>query len=108
MSDVFGPASLAAGQTLSSFTTFLPRLSEVRKANVENDTGMVGDVRLGEVAACAISLGIGVIASSLSGSPVPMYAAGFMAVILICVYESALRGNSLFEPKTVEKVYDNA
>lgn len=108
MNDVFGPAALAAGQTLSSFTTFLPRLSEVRKANADQDSGMVGDVRLGEVAACAIALGIGVIASSLSKSPIPMYAAAFMAVILICVYESALRGNSLFEPKAVEKVYDNA
>jgi hypothetical protein len=97
MSDVFGPASLAAGQTLSSFTTFLPRLTEVRKASID-DPGMAGDVRLGEVAACAISIGVGVIASSLSRSPVPMYAAAFMAVILICVYESALRGTNLFEP----------
>lgn len=98
MSDVFGPASLAAGQTLSSFTTFLPRLSEVRKAG-RDDPDMVGDVRLGEVAASAISIGIGVIASSLSGSPIPMYASAFVAVILICVYESALKGDNLFSPR---------
>lgn len=101
MSDVFGPAALAAGQTLSSFTMFLPRLTEVRKASAD-DPGMVGDVRLGEIAACAIAMGIGVIASSLSRSPVPMYAAAFMAVILICVYESALRGQNLFEPMVVK------
>lgn len=100
MSDVFGPAALAAGQTLSSFSTFLPRLSEVRKANAGAEPGMVGDVRLGEVAATAIALGVGVIASSLSRSPVPMYAAAFVALILIAVYEVALRGDSLFEPRS--------
>lgn len=98
MPDVFGPASLAAGQTLSTFTTFLPRLSEVRKAAAD-DPDMAGDVRLGEVAASAISIGIGVIASSLSGSPIPMYACAFIAVILIVVYESALNGNNILSPK---------
>lgn len=98
MSDVFGPAALAAGQALSSFTTFLPRLSEVRKAD-PGDPGMLGDVRLGEVAACAVSIGIGVIASSLSGSPIPMYAAAFIAIILIAVYETALNGTDIFSPK---------
>lgn len=101
MSDVFGPASLAAGQTLSTFSTFLPRLSEVRKASRE-DTDIIGDVRLGEVAACAISIGIGVIASSLSGSPIPMYAAAFIAVILIVVYESALKGDNILSPRRVD------
>lgn len=99
MSDVFGPASLAAGQTLSSFMAFLPRLSEVRKANADTDSDLVGDVRLGEVAASAIAIGVGVIASSLSKSPVPMYAAAFVALILIVVYEIALRGDRVMEPK---------
>lgn len=103
MSDVFGPASLAAGQALSSFSTFLPRLSEVRKASRE-DADMVGDVRLGEVAACAVSIGIGVIASSLSGSPIPMYACAFISVILIVVYETALNGNDIFSPGSLSSV----
>lgn len=101
MSDVLGPASLAAGQAFSSFATFLPRLSDIRKAD-PGDPGMMGDVRLGEVAACAVSIGIGVIASSLSGSPVPMYAAAFISVILIAVYESALNGRDLFSPSPKE------
>lgn len=99
MSDVFGPASLAAGQTLSGFITFLPRLSEVRKANASAEPSIVGDVRLGEVAASAIAIGVGVIASSLSGSPIPMYSAALVAVIVICVYEAALRGDRIMEPK---------
>lgn len=99
MSDVFGPTALVAGQTISGFASFLPRLSEVRKANAETDTDMVGDVRLGEVAATAVSLGMGVIASSLTRSPIPMYAGAFVAIMLIIVYESALRGNDILSPK---------
>lgn len=99
MSDVFGPASLAAGQTLSGFMTFLPRLSEVRKANAGAEPEMVGDVRLGEAAATAIAIGVGAIASALSGSPIPMYAAAFVALIMIVVYEIALRGDRVMEPR---------
>lgn len=98
--NALGPASLAAGQALSSFTTFLPRLSDVRKAR-SDDPGMIGDVRLGEIAASAVTLGIGVIASSLSGSNAPMIAAIIVAGILISVYEAALRGDDLFSPKEV-------
>lgn len=99
MSDVFGPAALAAGQTIAGFSTFLPRLSEVRKANAGAEPEIIGDVRLGEVAATAIALGVGAIASALSKSPVPMYAAAFIALVLIVVYETALRGDRLFEPR---------
>lgn len=98
MSDVLGPATLAAGQSISAFTAFLPRLTEVRKAD-PGDPGMVGDVRLGEVAASGIAMGIGIITASLTRSAIPMYAAAFMALILIFVYESALRGNNIFSPK---------
>lgn len=108
MSDVFGPAALASGQALTSFATFLPRLSDVRKANAATDTDMTADVRLGEVAATAITIGVGVIASSLSGSPVPMYAAAFVALILIVVYECALRGDNLFEPTKLVAVTRDA
>lgn len=99
MSDVFGPASLAAGQTMTGFLAFLPRLSEVRKANAGAEPEIVGDVRLGEVAASAVALGVGAIASSLSGSPIPLYAAALVALIVITVYEIALRGDRVMEPR---------
>lgn len=99
MSDVLGPATLAATSGFNAFSTFLPRLSDVRKANASTDTDIVGDVRLGEVAAFATALGIGVIASSLSRSPIPVYAALFISIVLFCVYETALRGNSVMNPK---------
>lgn len=100
MSDVFGPAAMAVSQTVGSFSTFLPRLSEVRKA-APNDPDMAGDVRMGEVAAVAITLGVGAITSSLSKSPIPIYSALFVAIMLVVIYECALRGHRLFEPGKV-------
>lgn len=108
MSDVFGPATLAATQGFSAFQTFLPRLSEVRKSDPVNDPDIIGDVRMGEVAAMATTLGIGAISSSLSRSPIPMYAALFICIVLICVYEAALRGDRPFTPKNEEAVIRNA
>lgn len=96
MSD-FGPAAMAVGQTVGGFSTFLPRLSEVRKA-MPNDPDMVGDVRLGEVAAVSLSLGVGAITAALTKSPIPVYAALFMSVMLVVIYECALNGTRLFEP----------
>lgn len=49
------------------------------------------DVRMGEIAASSITLGIGVIASGLSGSPIPIIVGAVMAGFLIVLYESALR-----------------
>lgn len=98
---MLGPATLAAGQTITAFSTFLPRLSDVRKAE-PNDRSMVGDVRMGEFAAIGIALGMGSITASLTKSAVPMYAAGFMIAILLFTYESALRGNDPFSPKVVD------
>lgn len=46
MSDMFGPASLSVGQTLSSFITFMPKLSDVRKTDANANPEMVGDVSL--------------------------------------------------------------
>lgn len=94
---MFGPASLAVGQTVSAFSSFLPPLSQVRKATAENSE-MIGDVRLGEIAAVTVSLGTGAIASSLTGSPVPILAGAVMALVLVCLYETALRADRPLEP----------
>ena len=106
-SDALGPATIAIGQSVGAFQFFLPRLSDVRKSTVDTDPDMAGDVRLGEVAAATLTLGIGIMVSSLSGSPYPAYVSVLMCLILICVYESALRGNKPLQPRTL-KVDDNA
>ena len=91
-----GGATLALSQTVGSFTAFLPRISDVRKAGAD-DKAMRGDVRLGEIAATAVSVGIAMTMSALTDSPIPVYAAVFTATILICVFETALRGERLLE-----------
>jgi hypothetical protein len=45
---------------------------------------------MGEFAAATIAIGVGVIASSLSGSPAPAFVAVIMSVVLIALYEKAL------------------
>lgn len=100
-SDALGPATLAITQSVSSFQFFLPRLSEVRRADKEHNPDLVGDVRMGEVAAATLCLGIGAMVSSLSGSPYPAIVAVIMVVILVCVYETALRGDKPMNPPAV-------
>lgn len=98
--ELIGPATLGVTQGISAFVTFLPKLSEVRKANVEVNTDTAADVRLGEIAAVTLTLGIGVITSSLTGSPVPAYTAVFMCAVLVTLYECTLRADRPLEPKT--------
>ncbi len=96
--EIFGPATLSMSQAISGFNSFLPKLSEVRKA-APNDPDMAGDVRMGEVGASTLVLGVGIIASSLTGSPAPIVTGMFMCLVMICLYEIALRGDRPFNPR---------
>lgn len=93
-----GAASIALGQSVGAFQFFLPRLSDVRKSTMD-DADMVGDVRMGELAAGAVCIGIGAMVSSLSGSPYPAMVSVGMALLLVCVYEAALRGDRPMNPR---------
>src|SRR3954471_3444037 len=99
--NMFGPASMILSQGISSFTTFLPPLAEVRKASAD-EPGTAGDVRLGEVAAATLTIGLGAIASSVVGDPLPTYISIVVSIALICIYESALRADRPFEPKIID------
>lgn len=105
-SEIVGPASLVVSQSFSAFTHFLPPLSEVRKANPEANPDIVGDVRMGEIAAMTMAVGVGAILSSLTGSVVPSAVAFIMTLVLICLYEAALNGNRPGNPpdKTLSSV----
>jgi hypothetical protein len=92
-----GAATIALGQTVGAFQFFLPRLSDVRKSTMD-DVDMVGDVRMGEVAASALCIGIGAMVSSLSGSPYPALVSVLTAGVLVVLYETALRGNKPMNP----------
>lgn len=88
-SEALGPASLAMGQAVTSFSIFLPSFTAVRQGS-RSDKDLCNDVRMGEFAAATIAIGVGVIASSLSGSPAPAFVAVIMSVVLIALYEKAL------------------
>lgn len=104
MPDITGTALLSVTQGISAFGAFLPKISEVRRADPVNNPDVAADIRMGEVAAATLTLGIGVIASSLTGSAVPVYTALLMATILVCLYESTLRAHRPFESKTLTLV----
>lgn len=84
-----GIATLAITQGIAQFNVFLPRLSEVRKAQPGDDVS--ADVHVGEIAAIAGTVGVGVIASSLSGSKLPLIVSVVVSVLMVVVYESVLR-----------------
>jgi hypothetical protein len=80
-------------QSFTAFIHFLPPLSEVRKADPVNNPDIVGDVRMGEIAAITLAIGTGAILSSLTGSAVPSFVGLVMVLVLCALYETALRGD---------------
>lgn len=96
--NILGAATIGLTQGLSSAGTFLPKLSEVRKGSSPE---MIGDVRMGEIATAVVTIGIGAIVSSLTGSHVPTVVSAIIVLVIIGIYECALRGDRLFEPKGV-------
>lgn len=88
---IIGPASLALTQGIGAFTAFLPRLGEVRKADAKTDHEMVAEVRTGEIAAVALTVGVGAVASYLTKSNTPVTVSVVVAIGLVILYETTLR-----------------
>lgn len=88
-----GVATLALTQGFAQFQVFLPKLSEVRRATIDTHPDIAADVRVGEIAAVAGTMGVGIIASSLSGSPLPAYTSLIVCALMVCIYESVLRSH---------------
>lgn len=88
--------ALALGQTVTSYSVFLPPISEVRRASKE-DSLIRGDVRMGQFAAAVVSLSVAYILTNLTGSFAPFVATAMVAVVIAGVYETALRGERMFE-----------
>ena len=96
---IMSMALSAATQGGTAFSNFLPSFSEIRKADPLTDPSVAGDVRMGEVAAITLTVGVGLIASSLTKSPIPAVTAFVMCLILVALYEYALTANRPFERK---------
>jgi hypothetical protein len=89
-------ALLAMTQAIAAFTTFLPPLAEVRKKTAD-DPLFAADVRVGELAAASLTIGVGAIVSGLTGSNAPMVVSIITAAGLVVLYESTLRSNPIPE-----------
>jgi hypothetical protein len=96
---LIGPTTLAVSQAIGSFTTFLPSLAEIRKNDPIHNPEFAADVRVGEIAAVCVTLGVGVIVSSLTGSNAPSVVALITALGLIVLYETTLRAERPMESK---------
>lgn len=88
--NVIGAATLSMTQSLSLFQTFLPKFSDIGKADPATNTELVRDVRMGEIAAVLMTLGIGGMTSALTGSSVPAVVALITCGGLVVLYEAAL------------------
>ena len=85
-------ATVAISTSMGAFYQMLPDISEVRKRSA-NDPDFAADVRVGEVAAASIALGIGAITSALAESSVPILVSVVVAGGLIVLYETTLRSS---------------
>lgn len=92
MSENAGMATLALTQGISSFTFFLPRITEVRRISTRDSQG-VADVRTGEAAGVVVCFGIGVVTSALTKSMAPAVVSFVVALMIVGLYESVLRAD---------------
>jgi hypothetical protein len=91
---IIGPATLSITQAITSFHSFLPAFTDIRKQHPADNPSFAADVRMGEIASVTVSC------SSLTGSPIPAYTAVLICAILVTLYECTLRSNRPMEPKT--------
>lgn len=92
-SQVASSVLLSVTTSVSTFTALLPPFSDVRKAN-KTDPDMRNDVRMGEAAASALVISIGLIASAMTDSHAPALVSVLAALILVAMYESVLSHNA--------------
>lgn len=87
-------AAISIGQTVGAYQFFLPRISDVRRSDPD-ESGMRGDVLLGQLAAGAVSLSVGILLAWMTGSAVPVYATLFVALVIAAFYQLALNGKGV-------------
>jgi hypothetical protein len=85
-------SAIAIGQTVGAYAFFLPKLSEVRRAD-PGDVSMQRDVALGQVGAGGVSLTVGLLLAWLSSSSIPIWVTLFIAGIVASVYHYAMNGS---------------
>lgn len=89
---LIGVSTLAITQSFTVFNAFLPPLTDVRRMSPANSS-QVMDIRVGEIAAASLVIGIGGALCYMMKTHEPMTFAVLAAVGLIGIYEFALRTN---------------
>lgn len=87
-----GLTTLAMTQGISSFSMFLPRITEVRKITAR-DKEAIADVRTAEAAGIVVCFAVGGVCSWLTRSPAPAVISFFTALVIVSLYESVLRAD---------------
>lgn len=82
-------ATLALTQSVAVFHQFLPPLTDVKRADKNNPVDRT-DVRVGEFASVALTVGLGAVMSTLSGNYEPLVISVVAAAGLVAIYEYAL------------------
>lgn len=86
-----GLVLLSATQGFTAFSIFMPKIADVRATTPEANPTIAHDVRMGELAGAAITLGIGGLISVFTKSNAPIMVAGVVTVGFVSLYEITLR-----------------
>lgn len=92
--EMLGPATLTLGQSLGMFQSFMPKFTDIAHHSYGSDPEFERDCRMAEGAASLVSIGVGVIVSQMTGSPVPATVAVVVVLSLVTLYEKALRSSA--------------
>lgn len=82
-------STVSIGQTVYAYSFFLPKISEVRRAE-PTDTYMRSDVLIGQIAAGSVSMAVGTLLSWMTGNPLPVYTTLFIAIVIAVIYQYAM------------------
>lgn len=88
-SSTIGVSVLALTQAVTIYHQFLPPLTEIRKTGKDDYTGRM-DVRIGEAASAALTIGVGAILSGMTRQKQPLVISLVTAAILVGIYEYVL------------------
>jgi hypothetical protein len=86
--DIVSSSLMGITTSVGLYTAFLPKINEIRKTPPTSDEAT--SIRMGELAAGALTVAIGMTASTLVKSPYPAALTIASALAMVCMYEMVL------------------
>jgi hypothetical protein len=86
--DIASATLMGITTSVGLYTAFLPKITEIR--NTSPVSSEADAIRLGELAAGALTIGVGLTASSMTRSPYPFVLSIVAALAMVCMYETVL------------------